>query len=139
MIKAAELRNYLMRMWRGSEHFRFVVVGAANTVIGYLLFTAMFLAFGRWLHYLAVALAAQGLAVVIAFASQRQLVFRKEGPWFLDFVRYNVSVTGTLFFGLLLLSLLVELCGFHPLLAQVIVVMVSIAVSYVVHKRFSFR
>lgn len=139
MITAAEFRNHVMHMWQSSERFRFLMVGAANTLVGYLVFTAMFLAFSRWLHYLAVALTAQALAVVIAFSSQRNLVFRKEGPWLIDFLRYNVSVTGTLLLGLLLLSLLVEFGGIHPLIAQAIVVIVSVVVSYVAHKNFSFR
>lgn len=135
----AGLRSHLHHLWRGNEHFRFLVVGAANTVVGYLLFTAVFLAVGRWLHYVAVALIAQAIAVVIAFVSQRSLVFRRSGPWLGDFLRYNVSVTGTLLFGLLLLSLLVEIGGIHPLLAQAIVIVISVIATYLLHKTFSFR
>jgi putative flippase GtrA len=129
----------LLRRWNEDDRIRFVVVGGFNTAFGYATFALLFLALQRWLHYVAVAFLAQAIAVAVAFFMQRTLVFRKSGSWGIDLLRFTVSVTGIFLMNLGLLSLFVELGGLPPLVAQAIVVVLTVVATYFAHRFFSFR
>lgn len=125
--------------WQGNEQVRFLLVGAFNTAFGYLVFVVLYLLAGNRFHYLLVAVLAHFLSVIVAFLGHRLIVFRAAGPWFAQFIRYNLSVLGMMLAGLLGLYVLVELLSLHPLLAQAIVTSLSVAISYFAHRHFSFR
>jgi len=135
------MRNYFYRgfsHWGENERTRFLVVGAANTGIGYLIFSMYYLAFGRWVHYIVVALMAHVTSVCVAFYLQKRLVFRSELPWWREFVRYNIGLSGILLLNVLALFFLVSVIGMQPLVGQALVVILSVGASYVVHRRYSF-
>jgi len=131
-------RAWMEKHYRSSKS-RFLVAGVWNTAFGYLSFTVLYLALAPQLHYLIIAVIAQALAVTQAFVLHRRFVFRSEGDWKAEFLRYNISVTGIFLLGLLGLSLCVEQFGFNPLLAQTIVTAVAVVVSYLAHREYSFR
>ncbi len=128
-----------LALWQRNQQARFLLVGAFNTAFGYLVFVVLFLLAGSRLHYLLVAVLAHFLAVIAAFLCHRRFVFRAEGPWFMQFIRYNLSVLGVMLAGLLGLYLLVSLARLHPLPAQAVVTCLSVVVSYVAHRHFTFR
>ena len=125
--------------WRLPQKLRFLVAGGYNTVFGYLLFGAMFLWLGRWVHYLVIAVIAHLIAVINAFIVQRFLVFRATDRWQSSFIRFNLSQVMVLLFGMSALYGLVEYGGFSPLLAQAFVTVFSVSLSYFLHRHFSFR
>lgn len=125
--------------WRLSQQARFVVAGAFNTCVGYVLFSGVFLLFGRWIHYLLIGVLAHLIAVVNAFIVHRTLVFRDTGNWQSAFVRFNLSQLAGLGFGMILLYSLVEFVKLSPLAAQAVVTLVSVVVNYLLHRYFSFR
>lgn len=122
-----------------SSQSRFLVVGVWNTAFGYLSFAALYMLFAQSLHYLIIAIVAQALAVSQAFVIHRRFVFQSAGDWKAEFLRYNLSVTGIFLFGLVGLSVCVEQFGFNPLLAQAVVIGISVVISYLVHREYSFR
>ncbi len=121
------------------QQVRFVVAGGFNTVVGYLLFTGLFLLFGRRVHYLLIGLAAYMIAVVIAFSVHRNLVFRSTDEWWPAFARFNLSQVVSLVFGMAALFALVEFLRWSPLLAQFVVTLASVVLNYLLHRHFSFR
>jgi putative flippase GtrA len=125
-------------VWRAKERFRFLVVGAYNTVFGYACFASLYLAFGKYVNYLLVQLIAHFFSVGNAFYWHRRLTFRSSVPWWPKFIRFNVSYLGILAFGLVALPALVQGLSVQPLIAAAIVTVVSVASSYVLHARFSF-
>lgn len=125
--------------WARDEKTRFLVIGGVNTAIGYLLFTGVYLLIGRLVHYMVVALLSHAMAVCVAYYLQRRFVFRSGAAWLPEFVRYNLSLAGVLGAGLAGLYFLVDALGLHPLLAQAVVTGISIVVSYMAHRHYSFR
>ncbi len=128
-----------LALWQRNEQTRFLLVGAFNTAFGYLVFVVLYLLAGSRFHYLLVAVLAHFLAVIVAFLCHRRIVFRAEGPWLMQFIRYNLSVLGVMLAGLLGLYLLVSVLHMHPLPAQAIVTALTVAISYFAHRHFSFR
>jgi putative flippase GtrA len=126
------------RLWQDSRKLRFLIVGGWNTLFGYLSFYVLYLLAAEHLHYLIIAVIAHFVAVTQSYVMQRRLVFRSDAPVPGEFLRFNASLIGTLLFGLLAIYLLVEAAALSPLVAQAIVILTSVILSYVLHSRLSF-
>jgi putative flippase GtrA len=126
------------RLWQDSRKLRFLVVGGWNTLFGYLSFYVLYVLAADHLHYLVIAVIAHFVAVTQSYVMQRRLVFRSDAPVAGEFLRFNASLVGTLLFGLLAMALLVEAAGLSPLVAQAIVIVMSVILSYLLHSRLSF-
>jgi len=138
MQKIFDLLNPLT-LWHTSAKFRFLLIGAWNTLVGYAVFAGLYLLVGHWIGYLATAVGAHLLAVTQSFVAQRRLVFRSQGVWWKEYCRFHIAHLGSLLVGLALLSLLVELLHLQPLLAQALVTVLSVVLSYFLHQHFTFR
>jgi putative flippase GtrA len=117
------------------EEVRFLIVGVVNTIVGYGLF-AVFLLFFPYLVSLYLSYA---VAVSLAFVLHRRFTFRVRGNVLVDFVRFVGVYVVSLAVNTVVLPVLVELVGLHPLLAQGVALVITTLISYVGHKWFSFR
>lgn len=122
----------------GSEKTRFLVVGAINTLISYLLFVLFFWLSGRSNYFLAYLLSF-AIALLIGFSLQRIFVFRVKGQLLLDFLRYSLVQFVSFAANAALLTFLVELLFFDPLIAQALSLGLTVTASYLAHRHFSFR
>lgn len=122
-----------------NEKVRYLLVGACNTFVGYGVFAALWMLWGQSLHYTVVLVLSHVIAVTNAFFGYRILVFRKKGGGWGDFVRFNMVYLGAFVFNVLALPVLIEGVNFHPLVAQALLVIVTVVASYLLHQRFSFR
>lgn len=120
------------------ERFRFLAVGAYNTLFGYAAFALLYTWLHETMHYLMIAVIGHVIAVINAFFAHRILVFRARGNLLADFVRFNITTLGSTAIGLAGLAVLVDLGGIHPLLAQGIVLAVTVVITYVAHKLYTF-
>jgi putative flippase GtrA len=136
------MNNVLTRVvaaWRNSQRIRFIAIGAYNTAFGYACFAILYLAVGHRINYLLILVAAHFLSVCNAFLWHRCVTFRSSAYWPAEFARFNVSYLGALVFGLMALRVLVGGLKFDPLAAAAVVTALTVALSYVLHQRFSFR
>jgi putative flippase GtrA len=123
----------------GRERALYLAVGAANTGIAVAIFTALQLAVGRYVHYLVVLMVTHVASVLIAFVLYRRLVFQVHGGVWRDLARFELVYLSALGVNFVLLPLLVEIAGIPVLPAQLLVVGVTAAMSFVGHKHLSFR
>jgi putative flippase GtrA len=124
--------------WRLPRKLRFLLAGGYNTVFGYLVFGALFFALGKTISYLLIALLAHLISLVNAFVVHRRLVFRSTGQWRASFIRFNLSQLSSLAFGMTCLYALVEFGRIKPLAAQALAMMITVPLTYLLHRRFSF-
>ncbi|WP_408952606.1 GtrA family protein [Lysobacter sp. Hz 25] len=130
--------KWLRHAWR-SEKRRFLIVGAWNTLFGYLAFVAVHLLFGRAWHPTATVVAAYCLALPQSFLTQRLLVFqRAQHDWRRQFLRFLGSNSAIFAANLILLPLFVAMTDTSPLLGQALFIVGSTVASYLVHKHYSF-
>lgn len=127
------------RLWQDSRKLRFLIVGGWNTLFGYLCFYGLYLLAANRVHYLIVTAAAHSINIVQAYVMHRWLVFRSDAKVPSEFMRFNASYIGTFLFGLLAMFLLVEVAALSPPVAQAIVILMNVILSYVLHSRVSFR
>jgi putative flippase GtrA len=119
-------------LW-GNELLRFLVVGAGNTVFGYLVYLA-----GLWsgLPYQVAAIVATVLGVIFNFFTTGTIVFRNAalGRIFGFFAVYGF----TLIVNLIVLTRLVE-AGVSKALAQALVLPLVVILSFLLNKFLVFR
>ena len=125
------------------QRVAFLVVGAINTVIGFLFFAGFLVTVGQWWDkpwgYLAALACAHVFGVLFAFVLYRFVVFRVRGHVLADLWRFETVYLAALAVNFVLLPLLVEIAHLPVLLAQALIVFVTSVMSWVGHKHYSFR
>ena len=121
-----------------SEKLRFLVVGAGNTLIGYVCFLLMFALLDPWVGTVAILVAAYLLALPIAFVNQRLLVFRSRSPLLREFGRFLLANSTIFLINVVALPICIKFFEGDARVVQGGFVMVSTIASYFVHKYFSF-
>ncbi|MCJ1710453.1 GtrA family protein [Clavibacter michiganensis subsp. phaseoli] len=135
-----------LRVLLGDRRVRFLLVGGVNTVLAFALFAALEATAGRALDHaghpvtgsLVPLLGSYAVAIVVAFALYRRIVFRVHGHVLRDFGRFVSVYVVSITLNAVLLPVLVAL-GVPRLGAQALLVLLITVVSYVGHGRFSFR
>lgn len=122
-----------------NEKIRYLLIGGYNTLFGYGVFAVLWILWGQSLHYIVILSLSHVIAVTNAFFGYRILVFRKKGGAWGDFVRFNMVYLGAFVFNVLALPILIEAANLHPLVAQALLVIVTVVASYLLHRRFSFK
>lgn len=129
----------LLRLVR-DQRVAFLLVGALNTANGFVLFVCFHLLLGDgFVRYMTTLLLSHVVAVVCAFFLHRRFVFRVRGHLLLDAVRFEVVNLGGLALNAALLPLFVEVAGLDVLVAQLVVTVAVVVLSYLGHSLFSFR
>ena len=127
---------------------RFVIVGGWNTVFGYGLFAAAnYLLVDRLPHaYMLAIVIANIIAISVAYVSHKLVTFRTRGNVLREYLRFYAVYGVTALINLALLPPAVALVGVllsrprHvPYVAQAALLPLNVALSYIGHKRFSFR
>ncbi len=128
------------------QRLAFVIVGTANTAIGFVaffgfddLFSTMVPSWQGVPHNTVVLACAHIVTVLCAFGLYRRLVFRVRGQVWGDLARFESVYLTSVAVNWVLLNLLVELGRLTPKLAQTIIVLVTGVFSWFGHKYFSFR
>lgn len=117
----------------------FLIVGGVNTVVGFLWFVLFQVTIGQLWGYMATLVFSHIASVLCAFYLHRRFVFRVRGHVWRDLARFEVVQLGAFGINLVALPLLVEVAGLGPIVAQAVVVFVTVTLSYFAHRHFSFR
>jgi putative flippase GtrA len=126
------------QLWRHKK-FRYLVIGAWNTLAGYLIFAGLYMALGHYTGYMIIAVVSHLIAVTQSFLTQRHIVFRSAGKWTHEYLRFHLAHLGSLLIALVALPIMVEIFAIPPLIAQGILTALIALASYFVHQHFTFR
>lgn len=151
MEKGPAGRGWLERLAKevpGGQLARYLAVGIWNTVFGYGLFAyANYLLTGRVPYpYMAASAVSNVLSITVAYLGYKFFVFRTKGNYLREYLRcFTVYGTGMLV-SLLLLPPAVAIGNamlpdkrYSPYLAAAAITAGNVVLSFVGHRRFSFR
>jgi len=128
-----------MVLWQKNLKFRYLAIGAWNTLAGFCIFAGLYAIFGELTNYIAIAVFSHVIAVTQSFATQRKLVFRSSGNCLAEYARFNIAHLGSLGIGLVLLPLMVEIIHISPIVAQGLSTVLIVVGSYFIHRHFTFK
>ena len=140
----------------GGEKLRYLVVGAFNTLMSYLLFIALLATVGVWLrgfsdsalslksvvgehYYLAVQWLGWVLAVPACALMMKRFAFRSRGPWLPQVGRAYLVYLPAQGLAFVLLWLMVQVFHLTPQVGVIVVVAVTTVMTYIGHKYFTFQ
>lgn len=128
------------------QRVAFLLVGATNTGVGFLLFVFFDLTVGQWLDVavnetigsLGVLFCSHVIGVLFAFVLYRKFVFKVKGHVWRDLARFESVYLVSIGINAVVLPILVNL-GWNRILAQLSILIVTTLISYFGHKGFSFK
>ena len=138
---ASAPRGLLLKVIK-DQRIAFLLVGAFNTVFGWVLFAVAQRALGQHLGpfgYMVSLYVSYAVSIFCAFLLHRYLVFRVRGHFWLDLGRFTLVNLAGLGINTVLLPLVIETTRIAPIVAQGCVALAVAVVSYAGHKYFSFR
>ncbi len=125
-----------------SDHrFKFLLVGGTNTVVGYVVYGALYQFVFRAvpLGYVISLVISYAISIVLAFYLYRRFVFKVTGHVVRDFIRFVGVYAVAITVNIVALPVLVEFAHVPPLIAQLIVIVATTLLSYFGHREVSFR
>lgn len=126
---------------------RFFLVGIWNAVFGYLVFVLLDTFFShvfqkRYYAYMAAITFAQIISVVNAYVFHKNITFKsnaRNSAMIVEFFRFSMTYIVAFCFIVLFLPIFVELLHLTPQIAGAALLLITTAISYLGHSRFSFR
>ncbi|WP_105035102.1 GtrA family protein [Cryobacterium aureum] len=130
-----------MRRILRDQRVRFLAVGATNTAVNYLVFSffTVWVFADVYLGYLNSLALSYVVGITLAFVLYRRFVFVVHGHVPRDFARFVSVYLVAIGINAAALPLLVEVLLVPPLLAQLVILLVTTLLSFFGHKKFSFR
>lgn len=124
----------------GDRRVKFLIIGAFNTLLGYILFVLCDLLLFAHIDmgYGLSLTVSYCLATLVAFVLYRWFVFSDSRAWTQSLPRFVLVAVLSYSLNALLLILVVEHLGIDRLAGQAIALLVTVIVSYVGHSFYSF-
>ena len=131
--------DYLHAMWLNAMPVRFLVVGAWNFIVGYLVFVGLYWAFsGVWPDWMIVVIA-NVVGITNAFISHRWITYRSAGVWWREYLRFYVVYGIQALLNVALIYVFVTRAEWNGYAVQFVISAVLTVLSYWLHKVYSFR
>ncbi|WP_213876521.1 GtrA family protein [Pseudomonas sp. dw_358] len=126
-----------MSRWRSESLYlgRYVGSGAANTVVG---FAVIFIAMGAGLSPLVANMCGYAVGFVLGFVLSKKVVFRSEGAFVKESIRYLIAFIIAFLLNVFVLHLAITLVGLPPVIAQIVAAVVYTAVMYLLTRFYVF-
>jgi len=121
------------------EKIRFLLAGGWNTVFGYFAYATLYYLFSAKIHYMLLLIVSYVLAITNSYISYKVFVFKTKGNVLKEYIRFYFVYGASLLINLILMPILVEICHIHPLIAPILLLVITVIISYIGHKNFSFK
>lgn len=131
----AELAHALLR----DKRFRYLAAGGVNTVFGYGVGLLFYELLRARMHILVICTISTIVCITFSFLTYKLFVFCTKGNWIKEYLRCYIVYGGSSLIGIFSMWCLVD--GLHiPFwLAQLIIICLTVAVSYMGHKKYTFE
>ena len=124
---------------RRREQVLYLMIGAWNTVFGYLIWALFQYLLHDYIYYLVILVLAWFPAVLNAYIGYRVVVFRSKGSVWRELPRFSLVYVGTLVVSLIGLPILLRVLPFSIYVTQALFTAAMVVASYLAHKFFSFK
>jgi putative flippase GtrA len=121
------------------EKISFLLVGGFNTIFGYAVFAANYSLFGKYIGSVGALISSHLVSASIAYLLFRKFVFVDSERGTKSYFRFHSVYIVPLLSNIFALPALIALFNLSAYLAQALFSAGWIIVSYVTHKRFTFK
>lgn len=150
IIKFIDAFYFIFRRFLPLQTYRYAVCGGSNlvfdTILYFIFYNFIFAKHNVDLYFLVLSPYIASLFVVFpitfvtGFLLQKYITFKNSNlSWKVQFFRYFLVGMGALVLSYICMKILVDLFGFYPTPSKIITVFVTVAYSYFLQNKFSFR
>lgn len=126
-----------IEVFKNSRVWAFLLVGSANTLIGYAIFGLAYKVLG--FGYNAALMIAYALGILIGYTNHRRITFKSTSKHRQAFARFGLTYALIYVFNAGLLIIFSELGGLDPLIGQAIALFFVTIVSFVIQRAWVFK
>lgn len=117
---------------------KFVLVGACNTLISFILFVLFIKILGEEKYQLSL-LASWCFSSVISFSMQKLVVFQTKGNWLKEYVKCLITWSVGYGINAVSLEIIVHYARLHVIIGQIIAIFLTTTSTFLLFKYFAFR
>ena len=118
---------------------KYFLVGGFNTVFGYFATVFLYYSLEHKFHIIIIGIIANVVCITVSFLTYKFLVFKSTDSWFYEYLRCYAVYGVSIILGLLGIWALVDVMGFPFWAAQAGLLIVSVSISFLGHKNFTFK
>lgn len=122
-----------------TQHNRYLIGGAFNTAVNFVVVGVIYQTLLPHLNFAVVGAIATVVSISISFTTHKLFVFRTEAAWWKEYLRSYVVYGSSAVLNVGFMWLLVNRAHVNIWLAQAIVTVVAVGISYFGHLMFTFR
>ncbi len=115
-----------------------MIGGGWNTVFGYAVGIGLYDLLSKDTHILIISTIANILAISMAFITYKLFVFQTKGNWRNEYFRSYLIYGNIALISMIMLWLLVDLLKIQFWIAQGLIMLINILLSYLGHARYTF-
>jgi putative flippase GtrA len=120
------------------DKIRYLFVGGFNFCVCYFIYSFICFIFGAALYQYALAIG-WALSSIVAFTTQRTLVFESKGVWYKEYAKCCITWFFSYLINAGLLEFTVKYLHFNVYLAQFVSNASAAIFTYILFKTFAFR
>jgi putative flippase GtrA len=124
---------------RHKEKIMYLIVGMWNTAFGYGLFAGLYYLLSKSMHYNVILLICYVVSTINAYLLYKYLVFKTKGDLIRGYLRFSMVYVYAYLGNMLLLFALKRFTSIDLYLGQAISVIVIVLISYMSHKKYTFK
>lgn len=121
-----------------SRKIRYLVGGGWNTLFGYTLSIGLYNLLSNRIHIIGIAIIANVFAISMAFLTYKLFVFQTKGNWWKEYLRSYLVYGNTVLVSIVMLWVLVDFMAIPFWIAQGLIIIITVIMSYIGHSRFTF-
>lgn len=122
-----------------NQKIRYLIVGAFNTGVGYLLGVFFYHILKGYLHIVEIGLLTNFICISISFVAYKLWVFKTVGNWTVEYFRCFLVYGFSGVISIIFLYLLVDVLAVNIWFAQALAISITIVVSYIQHNKYTFK
>ena len=121
------------------KEYRYILSGLWNTLFAYVFTIILFFTLADSLHTVLIGILATVINIAQSFFVHKIFVFRTKGNWLIEFYRCYVVYGVTSIVSIGLLWLFIDLMLISIFLAQALVMLLTFAITYLGHIKYTFK
>lgn len=121
-----------------SRKFRYLFVGAWNTLFGYSLGVILYFLLEKSFHIVLICVISNIVCITMSFFMYKVFVFQTKGNWLAEYLRSYFVYGGSALFGTVAIWILVDTFKIPFWISQGITISLTVVISYFGHICITF-
>ena len=122
-----------------NQKYKYLLAGGWNTLFGYIISIIIYELLSEYFNIITIGFGINLISITSAFLVYKLFVFKSKGKWIVEYLRCILVYAWAAIFGVFMLWLMVENMKIEFYIAQAIITLLTVCISYCAHNKFTFK